>query len=830
MKKITVKVFLSIAMFVSFIANAQFTEGFESGIPATWTIINGGDVSTWIPVDLSPPAESVAHGGTGVASILWDEDLAHDDYLVTPAITVTAGLNDRISFWGRSRDPLFPEKVDIVLSTTTATAAAFTVTLQANVAPPSGTSYYKYSYDLTPYVGQTIYFALHSTTFNKFIFDVDDFENDAQPFCSEPNANAAGLTQTTADLSWAAISGSVNYEYVLDNNASDPVGSGTSTTATTFNATDLDDTTTYYFHIRSNCGEAGFSVWTTVSFTTLAPFTGCLEAEFGPWPFDDYTPETCNGIVDNVITEIGYAGEYSTVEVILGQTYTFKSSIPTDFITLSIDEGVSGIAYGPTPLTWVSTIDGVVQFYNHADADCSSEEEVRTRSVVCGVPACVNLAATFTVVSNCPAETFSITANITNLGSATSITVTDDQGGTPQTVSATGLVTFGPYDNGDEVILTATNDQTGDCTISSEELTQIACPPLNDDFADAEAITCGGTYTGSTFAATLDEDDAPDGFGADNNAPNVWYSYIGTGTAQSVTLNLCASLYDSSVLVYTGTSGNLTLVAANDDDNTCGALSTTRSRVSFPSNGTSTYYIVIEGFDEDSTGTYSMEVTCGDITPPAVANQNCGTSLAVDVDGINVTSDNSFGDASSAVPTCDLFGTIQDVWFSFVAPASGTVNVLVANGTMTSANFNVYSGACGTLTPVLGSCNSNITTPTTESLTGLTGGNTYYVQVWSNAAEQGTFTLNLADPNMATDSFDTASFRAYPNPVKNILNLSYNKNISNVAVFNLLGQEVITKAVDNNQSQIDMSHLANGTYMVKVTVDNESKTLKVVKQ
>ncbi|WP_394759292.1 T9SS type A sorting domain-containing protein, partial [Flavobacterium sp.] len=68
------------------------------------------------------------------------------------------------------------------------------------------------------------------------------------------------------------------------------------------------------------------------------------------------------------------------------------------------------------------------------------------------------------------------------------------------------------------------------------------------------------------------------------------------------------------------------------------------------------------------------------------------------------------------------------------------------------------------------------------------------------------------------------------NPVKDVLNLSYTKEISNVSVHNLLGQEVMTKTINATQSKIDMSNLANGTYLVKVTVDGLVKTLKVVKE
>jgi type IX secretion system substrate protein len=366
------------------------------------------------------------------------------------------------------------------------------------------------------------------------------------------------------------------------------------------------------------------------------------------------------------------------------------------------------------------------------------------------------------------------------------------------------------------------------CHTTSVQCTSPTCvpppPPANDNLASAIAIACGNNYAGDTTLATLDEDSAPDGFGTDMDSPNVWYSFTGSGAAQTVTLDLCTASYDTSVAVYTGTTGNLTIIAGNDDG--CGIQST----VSFASNGTSTYYIAVEGYNPTSIGTFSMGVSCSAVNPPAVANQTCATALAINVNGSTTNSNNSFGDVASSQPTCDTFGTIQDVWFSFVAPASGTVDCLLTNTTMTSGNFAVYSGACGGLTEVAGSCNSNITTSATESLTGLTAGNTYYVQAWSSAAEQGTFSIVLSDPTASADSFDTNSFRVYPNPVRNVLNLSYSTEISSVAVYNMLGQEVLSKALNAAQSQLDMSSLSSGNYIVKVNVDGLTKTIKVVKQ
>ncbi len=85
--------------------------------------------------------------------------------------------------------------------------------------------------------------------------------------------------------------------------------------------------------------------------------------------------------------------------------------------------------------------------------------------------------------------------------------------------------------------------------------------------------------------------------------------------------------------------------------------------------------------------------------------------------------------------------------------------------------------------------------------------------------------------DLGVESIDNSNFSYYPNPVKDMLNLSYDsQNITAVSVFNLIGQEVIVKAVNANQTAVDMSNLPNGTYLVKVTSENQVKNIKVIKQ
>ncbi len=85
-------------------------------------------------------------------------------------------------------------------------------------------------------------------------------------------------------------------------------------------------------------------------------------------------------------------------------------------------------------------------------------------------------------------------------------------------------------------------------------------------------------------------------------------------------------------------------------------------------------------------------------------------------------------------------------------------------------------------------------------------------------------------PQLATNTFDNIQFVSFPNPVKDVLNLSYDKNITSVTVINLLGQEVLTTKFNSNEAKIDMSTLISGVYMVKVLADNEEKTIKVIKE
>ncbi len=272
------KLLLFMGLLATGLSHAQFTESFETGttFPAGWTVLNGGDTNTWTVVDLTGSTTLTAVTGTKIAAIQYGAT-AHSDYLVTPAVTVTAGVSNMLSFYGRSRDPQYPETISVRVSTTTPTANAFTNTLAATVAPASGANFYFYQYDLSAYVGQTIYIGFYSNTTDQFYFDIDDVSVGPLLACGTPSGFTLATpdpTTTTFNIQWSAptIGGApagYQVEYGPDG-FTQGTGLFLNPTTPTANFTMLSPGTDYDFYVRTNCGGGTYGAWVgPISFTTL---------------------------------------------------------------------------------------------------------------------------------------------------------------------------------------------------------------------------------------------------------------------------------------------------------------------------------------------------------------------------------------------------------------------------------------------------------------------------------------------------------------------------------------------------------------------------------
>ena len=273
--------------------------------------------------------------------------------------------------------------------------------------------------------------------------------------------------------------------------------------------------------------------------------------------------------------------------------------------------------------------------------------------------------------------------------------------------------------------------------------------PPNDECADAVALTvnpdenCGSTTTGTIDGAT--DSGMINGCGGTDD-DDVWYTFQATSVSHTVDLlNITGSTTDLYIAIYDNNpciSGDAA-VLCSDDENII---------VTGFTPGT-IYYVQIYSWTS-APGQDSVFDICIGTPPPPPSNDECADAISLPVNpdfacGL-VTAGTIAYATGSGVNECG--GTENDdVWYSFVATStSHRIELLnVANGT-TDLYHAVYDAAtgCGGLTAPL-VCSD----PNTSNVTGLTPGNTYYIQVysWSSAAgATSTFDICIGTPPLCS--------------------------------------------------------------------------------
>jgi phosphoribosyl-AMP cyclohydrolase len=232
-----------------------------------------------------------------------------------------------------------------------------------------------------------------------------------------------------------------------------------------------------------------------------------------------------------------------------------------------------------------------------------------------------------------------------------------------------------------------------------------------------------------------------------------------------------------------------------------------------PSNGyTYCYSTVNDPFADDvitgtTTETYA---NLNNLSPNTIyyfwVKSNCG----------NTQSNWASGGSFTTYPAADCNQPTQ----LFTDPESSTlVNIAWTAPNPAPSNGYIYSYSTVN-DPFADDVITGTTTETFAVLNNLTSNTTYYFWVQSNCgatrsdrASGGSFTTQL----LSAGSFSKKNLKLYPNPVNDILNLSFDNEITTVTIYNLVGQEVITKAVNSNETSIEVAGLAAGTYLVKLT-------------
>ena len=144
--------------------------------------------------------------------------------------------------------------------------------------------------------------------------------------------------------------------------------------------------------------------------------------------------------------------------------------------------------------------------------------------------------------------------------------------------------------------------------------------------------------------------------------------------------------------------------------------------------------------------------------PPPPSNDDCGNAIDLPVFDAcfmqTFTNVSATPSGTTPAPTCSSAPN-TDVWFRFVAPASGAVRIYSETGSLTDGAMQLYTGSCGAMTLVPGGCDDdggvdpNTLMPYLDyRCSPLTGGATYYIRFWGYNNNAGTFGLCVYGPDV----------------------------------------------------------------------------------
>ncbi len=194
-------------------------------------------------------------------------------------------------------------------------------------------------------------------------------------------------------------------------------------------------------------------------------------------------------------------------------------------------------------------------------------------------------------------------------------------GGDAVEVNADGSTVFGPFTEGTDVDVTAVGVQDDACSVSASSDSPAICPPINNDCADAIALSCGDSVAGTTIGATYSEitDDC-----TFRTTGDVFYT-LAVEAGNEYTVTVQGADYDAVLAIYSGVCGQLTEIACADNGFSAGVAET----ITFTADATGT--VVIRTYDwSTSAGSFTISVDCT-VVP------ECESPLGITVN--NITED-----------------------------------------------------------------------------------------------------------------------------------------------------------------------------------------------
>ncbi|MBL1222839.1 T9SS type A sorting domain-containing protein [Chryseobacterium sp. L7] len=371
------------------------------------------------------------------------------------------------------------------------------------------------------------------------------------------------------------------------------------------------------------------------------------------------------------------------------------------------------------------------------------------------------------------------------------------------------------------------------CNQPARYLVTKASVPENDNCVNAVSLSvsntavCTNPINGSTNGATP-SNDAPPPCHTGEADDDVWYSFTATADAHIVNVNYTGA--ETSTQVYSGSCGNLTSIVCD-----FGAYGNSNVLVQNLTVGELYYVRVYSTIDYPSVSSnFQICIT----TPVIPSNDTCSGAIAIPCAG-TVEGNNAL--ANREVLTGDICGEVapnaisRGVWYTVKAQTTGTITVS-ACGTEFDAYLRIYSGSCSALRCIGAAedgCEGDYNTSSFPAYTfNATAGTTYYILLTSFNAQFGNYKLSVAQnciPLNTSRIEKEDSFKGYPNPFTDILDISNISKVKSVSIVNSDG--IVLKTIDNPSSVLHLEDLKQGIYLVTLHLKDGSKqTIKAIKK
>ncbi|WP_055444980.1 choice-of-anchor L domain-containing protein [Lacinutrix himadriensis] len=441
--------------------------------------------------------------------------------------------------------------------------------------------------NLNAYLGQSIYLEFKHTRTDNYRGDMSiDLVRveTCGTFCISPTISVDGVdaddASASVDFSWIANDTESSWEYVVQPEGTGIPISGTTSLVQNITESGLLFGENYEVYVRANCTN-GNSIWGgPLFFTTPAKTDYIIDCSAGP-----LSETMCygdDGVVDpEIFTFTSTDGTPLTLNFYSGNIdYGWDPLVVIDtdgtYIVAYEDyffgnEGdLSGFSYtstGDTISFYVASDDFTPSSCANGDAPMSGGI---TYTVACAT--CTNSEATHTIIDDCDnGSQFLVDVHVTSLGSATSLTLSNNIDSNTTTINTIGTYQIGPFPFFTDVVYTLNNNQDANCVFNSLPLFIRDCLPENDECDNATIVTVNTDQTctelayGTILSATPSNVPAASCDGDSDD--DVWFQFIAIQDTQIIELvNIVENDISSGLnhSVYEGDCGSLNELYCSD--------------------------------------------------------------------------------------------------------------------------------------------------------------------------------------------------------------------------------------------------------------------------